>query len=183
MKNYPKCRDKDIVVQESVNELMVYDLLTNKVHFLNETSAEIWKSCDGKTSISQIAENKNIPEEYVIAALSDLSEVNLMEGEYSFKFSPDWISRRSLLMKSTPTLFALPLLTTMLAPSSAQAQSNSCLIAGQTFELTPSPFFSNSIECALALIEEAKNVCCAGVINFNEFSLGPELCRGRCGDN
>lgn len=179
MKNYPKCRDNNIVVQETANELMVYDLVTNKVHFLNKTSAEIWKSCDGKTSIPEIAKNQNIPEEYVIVALSDLWEANLMEGEIKPDIPSNKISRRKLLMKAGATAAVLPIILSLITPTSAQTQS--CLTSDQTFNLNPSPFFADQPECANALIAEAQNICCAGFLNLTEFSSSPQLCRGRCG--
>ena len=37
----PKARVSDLVIQESGNELLIYDLKTNKAQSLNETSARI----------------------------------------------------------------------------------------------------------------------------------------------
>lgn len=54
--NNPKSRNNELVVQEFEKEVLVYDLNNHKVYTLNETSASIWRMCDGKTSIKQMSE-------------------------------------------------------------------------------------------------------------------------------
>ena len=56
MKIYPKCRTKNLIVREMENEVLVYDLEGNCAVCLNQTSALIWKLCDGQTSPAEIAE-------------------------------------------------------------------------------------------------------------------------------
>lgn len=51
----PIARKDGLVVQEMPDELLVYDLDTNKAHCLNQTAAIIWKNCDGETSVTEIA--------------------------------------------------------------------------------------------------------------------------------
>ena len=55
MKNKPKSRKENIVVQDFENEVLVYDLNINKVYCLNETSSLVWSLCDGKTPVSEIS--------------------------------------------------------------------------------------------------------------------------------
>lgn len=45
MKNLPKARTADIIEQEAGNELLIYDLRTDKMFQLNETSKIIYKAC------------------------------------------------------------------------------------------------------------------------------------------
>ena len=52
---YPIARKNGLVVQEVPDEVLVYDLDTNKAHCLNKTAAAVWQSCDGKTSVPEIA--------------------------------------------------------------------------------------------------------------------------------
>ncbi|MBA3352846.1 MAG: PqqD family protein, partial [Blastocatellia bacterium] len=51
----PIARKNGLVVQEVPDEVLVYDLETNKAHCLNQSAAMIWRSCDGKNSVSEIA--------------------------------------------------------------------------------------------------------------------------------
>ena len=44
----PVARKQGLVVQEMPDEVLIYDLDTNKAHCLNQTAAFVWKSCDGK---------------------------------------------------------------------------------------------------------------------------------------
>ena len=56
MKKYPLGKTENLVVQSLEDETLIYNLKTNKAVCLNETSALIWEMCDGRSSISQIAE-------------------------------------------------------------------------------------------------------------------------------
>lgn len=50
----PIARNEGLVIQEMPDEILVYDLETNKAHCLNETAAFVWKACDGRNSIADI---------------------------------------------------------------------------------------------------------------------------------
>ena len=52
---FPTARKSGLVVQEVPNEVLVFDLESNKAHCLNETAAMVWKSCDGETAVPEIA--------------------------------------------------------------------------------------------------------------------------------
>ncbi len=54
----PIARKEGLVIQEMPEEVLVYDLDTNKAHCLNQTAAFVWKSCDGRNSV---AEKANTP--------------------------------------------------------------------------------------------------------------------------
>ena len=40
---YPVARKSGLVVQEMPDEVLVYDLNSNKAHCLNQTAASVWK--------------------------------------------------------------------------------------------------------------------------------------------
>ena len=49
--NYPQVRRSGLVVQERPDEVLVYDLNTNKAHCLNESAAVVFHACDGTNSV------------------------------------------------------------------------------------------------------------------------------------
>src|SRR5687767_9469528 len=100
---FPTARKTGLVVQEVPDEVLVYDLDTNKAHCLNKTAAAVWQSCDGKNSISDIASivgshsGSNVSDELVWLAIDQLNENNLLESEMKADFAGQ--SRRDVLKK------------------------------------------------------------------------------------
>ena len=56
MNNLPKARTENLIVQKAENELLIYDLASNKVCCLNRSSEVIWNLCDGTKPICVIAD-------------------------------------------------------------------------------------------------------------------------------
>ena len=52
--NNPMARQNGLVVQEMPDEVLVYDLDTNKAHCLNNSAALVWRACDGTNSVADI---------------------------------------------------------------------------------------------------------------------------------
>lgn len=126
-KELPERRKKGLVVQELSDEVLVYDLERHKAHCLNHTAAMIWKRCDGKTSIAEIARmmkyemNGVIDEEVIWEAVSQLSRNNLLVERIS---KPTGMTRREVIRKIGITAaVALPAVISIVAPSAVQAQS------------------------------------------------------------
>ena len=127
---YPLARINGLVVQEVPNEVLVFDMETNEAHCLNETAAMVWKYCDGKTSVPEIAEilgeNKGsgVNDDLVWLAIDQLNEHKLLEREVESKFAGE--SRRAVLRKiGLASMIALPIIASMAAPRSVLA-STSC---------------------------------------------------------
>jgi len=119
---------KNAVVRQLGDEFLVYDLKTNKAHCLNRMAGEVWMLCDGKTSVAEIAVKlgndceSSADETVVELALSRLQKAGLMEQDPSDseQMSP---SRRAALRKMATAALALPVVTTILVPTAAQAVS------------------------------------------------------------
>lgn len=47
----PIARTKDLVIQNSADEVLIYDLNDHHALCLNKTSAAVWRLCDGENSI------------------------------------------------------------------------------------------------------------------------------------
>ncbi len=51
----PKARKEKLIVKELADETLVYDLENDRAHCLNQTAASVWKHCDGKATVSELA--------------------------------------------------------------------------------------------------------------------------------
>ena len=51
----PRARQDDFVVEKLPDETLVYDLNRYKAHCLNPTSALVWRRCDGRTTVAEVA--------------------------------------------------------------------------------------------------------------------------------
>jgi hypothetical protein len=148
----PIARREGIIRKEVDGELLVYDLTRDKAHCLNESAAAIWKRCDGRTSIKEIAaslaKEATVDERVVWLALADLRRTHLLEepkptvvnedGNNSQKKQPksnQWpqvmlgMSRREAVKRiGLGAAIALPVVISITAPTPAQALS--CVQAG-----------------------------------------------------
>lgn len=129
-KKYPSVRRNNLVVQEISDELMICDLNENKAFCLNETSAIVWQLCDGKKSLGQISKELgrqlNTPpdEGLVWLALNQLKINKLLENSADIEDKYLGMSRREVIKKvGFGTMIALPLVSSIVAPTSANAAS------------------------------------------------------------
>ncbi|NNE99653.1 MAG: PqqD family protein, partial [Pyrinomonadaceae bacterium] len=124
----PTARSSDLVVQEVGDETLIYDLKSHEAKCLNQTSAEIWKLCDGKKTAIEItmalsAQLKTkVDENLVLLAFDQLAKEGLLDGEFAPNFAG--ASRREVIKKvGFATVVALPIVSSMVAPASSHAQS------------------------------------------------------------
>jgi hypothetical protein len=123
---YPVARRNGLVVQEVPDEVLVYDLDTNKAHCLNKAAAAVWKSCDGTKSVSDIARvveielGSNVNDDFVWLAIDQLGENNLLDGEMRSTFAGQ--TRREVLRKiGLASVIAIPMIASLAAPKSVMA--------------------------------------------------------------
>jgi hypothetical protein len=134
MKNQtkPVARKDEIVIQELENEILIYDLNIHKAFCLNQTSAMVWHLCDGNRSVTQIAVEMGrklktlVSEDLVLLALDELSRNSLLvREEKADAYSPTQ-NRREIIKKiGLSSMIALPLVSFLIAPTAAAAQSGS----------------------------------------------------------
>jgi coenzyme PQQ synthesis protein D (PqqD) len=128
----PIARKSGLVVQEMPDEVLVYDLNSNKAHCLNQTAATVWKACDGKQTISDIAATFGKGnEDLVWLAIDQLSENDLLEASIVSRFKGQ--SRREVIKKiGLASLVAVPIIASLVAPQNAlAAQSCNCVNLSQ----------------------------------------------------
>jgi len=102
---YPIGRNNDVVSQESGKEVLIYDLLINKLFCLNETSSIVWKLCNGKNSVLQISKELSrqfktpVSADFVWLAINQLKSENLIDNKIEFPTEFGKNSRRDLIKK------------------------------------------------------------------------------------
>ena len=119
-------RQNGIVVQEMPDEVLVYDLDTNKAHCLNQSAALVWKSCDGSNTVADIVKqfDGKVTEDFVWLAIDQLNENGLLANEIAPRFQGQ--SRRQVLKTiGLASMVALPVIASLVAPANALA-STSC---------------------------------------------------------
>jgi hypothetical protein len=127
----PIGRKSGIVTQDFGRELLIYDLKIHQAFCLNETSAIVWTVCDGKHSIGEITDilsqklKTKASEDIVWLTLNELQNSNLLENEVENKFVG--LSRREIIRKvGFASMIALPIISTLVAPTALHAQSAAC---------------------------------------------------------
>jgi len=128
-------RKEGLVIQEMPDEVLVFDLETNKAHCLNETAAFVWKACDGKNSVADITKlfgsksGTSVPEDLIWLALDQLKTKNLIENKDEILVDYNGMSRREVIRKvGLASVVALPLISSLVAPPAASAQSQTCTV-------------------------------------------------------
>lgn len=126
----PSARKSKLVVRELAEEVLVYDEETHRAHCLNRTAALVWEHCDGKTPVSGIAErvggrlSSRVSEDLVWLALDQLAEFDLLTSDAARPAPPNLISRRKMIRRlGLAAAISLPLITSVVSPTAAQAQS------------------------------------------------------------
>ena len=125
----PRARKTSLVVKELNDEVLVYDLERDKAHSLNSSAAFIWKKCNGRRTVAEVAEAVSkefkIPadEQTVWLALDQLSKFNLLEAKITRPAGMPSISRRQMMRIGAAAAFALPVIVSIVAPTAANAQS------------------------------------------------------------
>jgi hypothetical protein len=105
----PRARDAELVVEPLGEETLVYDLERHKALCLGPRTAWVWRHCDGKTTVEEIASRlarelrEPVGEEVVWVAVRRLARAHLLRGSLpaaSGKRSAsrrEWMRRAALL--------------------------------------------------------------------------------------
>jgi hypothetical protein len=124
MNKLPLARSADIVVQSIGKEILIYDLITHKAYNLNETSSIVYQACDGKTSFDELRRKHSFTDDLIFLALDQLKEDNLVETDSSFVSPFTGMSRREAIRRvGLASMIALPVISSLVAPTAAMAQS------------------------------------------------------------
>lgn len=126
----PSARTSRLVVRELAEEVLVYDEDSHRAHCLNRTAALVWKHCDGRTAVAGIADrvgerlSASVSDEVVWMALDQLDERGLLAPREARRGAARPVSRRRMIRGLTlAAAVSLPLVTSIVSPTPAQAQS------------------------------------------------------------
>ncbi len=144
MKHFPKARKDKLIAREFGDEVLIYDRSRDKALCLNRTAALVWKYCDGRTSIEQITDRlgKEISREFetpiderlVWYAIRQLKREHLLENQVEIPRRvpasiEGHLNRRQVIRTlGLTSIVALPLVSSIIAPTAAQAAT--CLPSG-----------------------------------------------------
>ncbi|HET6668891.1 MAG TPA: PqqD family protein [Pyrinomonadaceae bacterium] len=126
----PRARKAGLVVKGLDDEVLVYDLERDKAHSLNSSAAFIWKKCNGRRTVGEVAQALSrefkVPadEQTVWLALDQLSKFNLLEAKVTRPAGLPHISRRQMMRIGAAAAFALPVIVSIVAPTAANAQTS-----------------------------------------------------------
>jgi hypothetical protein len=128
----PVARNSDLLVRRFDDEVIVYDLITNNALYLNETSANIWKLCDGHRSVMDIRRElrekfkTEVSTDYVLFAIYRLRQDQLIsdEDDIDIYLKKSWGRRTTKRRYGRGSLMVLPRISSVIAPTAVAA---SCL--------------------------------------------------------
>jgi hypothetical protein len=158
----PLARDKGLLCREMPDGLMVYDLDRHEAHSLNRTAALVWRHCDGKMGVSDLAvllqQKANLPAEEAVVwlALESLDKAHLLQDRLTRPAETPGMSRRAVIRKiglAGGLVALLPLVDSLTAPPAyAQASGEGGGTGGCTAaDCSPCPTAGN-----------AGKICCSG---------------------
>jgi hypothetical protein len=116
--------------------LLVYDFERHRAVCLNRAAAAVWRLCDGRTNVAGLGRalgeesGGEVGEEAVWLALEQLARERLLAGRLVRPAGAARVTRRELIRRlGLAAAASLPLVTSVVAPTPAQAAS--CLPPGQ----------------------------------------------------
>ena len=129
----PRARTSRLVTRDLGDELLVYDLERHKAYCLNQVAMQVFRHCDGETTIPDMALRIGnalgmpVDEQAVRLGLVRLEKAHLLDGAVAQIL---YTSRREMLRTlGRAAVVVVPLVTAITVPTSAQAASV-CLPAG-----------------------------------------------------
>ena len=123
----------DLIVRELPDELVVYDLERHQAHCLNRTAALVFQHCDGRRSVGEIARmlgaalDAPADEELVWCSLERLEGAHLLRERPAAPAAAPRFSRREVMRRASVAATALPVVSTILAPTPAEAAASGCV--------------------------------------------------------
>lgn len=165
----PRARQDELVVEELQDETLVYDLKRHKARCLNRTAALVWRRCDGRSSVAEVAalleEQLATPtdEAVVWMALDRLGKAHLLREPVTLPADRAQYSRREVVrtLGRAAGISLLPVVASIVAPRAAAAASCVTSCVGIPNCTPCSPPGCNRLCCNNSCIGpgQAKSIC------------------------
>jgi hypothetical protein len=125
----PRARYAGLIVRDVADEILIYDLETDRAHCLNSTAALTWRLCDGSRDVAGVATaltaETGVPvsEDVVWYALERLQRDGLLDGPVVGEHPS--MTRREMMRKIGlgAAVIATPAVTSIAVPTAAHAGS------------------------------------------------------------
>ena len=121
----PEARRDGIIIRDIEGEVLVYDVQRDKAHCLNSLAGQIWRHCDGRTTVSEIAaslshqELTTLDDSIVLLGLEELRRSHLLVKP---DFPVTGMSRREAVRRiGLVAGIALPLVASLAVPTAVEA--------------------------------------------------------------
>lgn len=145
----PRARTEGLVVRELPDEVLIYDTERHKAFCLNRAAALVWKHCDGRATVADVARslqkelNGAGDEAVVWYALEQLGRMGLLTERVRAGAGPARLMRRrEVVRRLGAAALVLPVVLAIAVPT-AQAQG-SCVGSNRP----PGCPCSNNNQCA-----------------------------------
>jgi hypothetical protein len=127
----PRARANQLVTRDVGDELLVYDLERHKAYCLNRVAMQVFRHCDGGTTIPDMAVRIGnalgmpVDEQAIRLGLLRLDKAHLLDGPVAQILHT---SRREMLRTlGRAAAVVVPVVTALTVPTSAQAQATGCI--------------------------------------------------------
>src|ERR671912_2683443 len=120
---HPKARTEKLIIKDLSDETLVYDLESDKAHCLNSTAALVWKNCDGRATVADIAQalgqqTQSADNEKVVwLALDQLEKFQLLQSPVVKPANLAGLNRRDWVRKVGFAALAMPVIISIAAPT------------------------------------------------------------------
>jgi len=132
MTNRPAARKNGLLSETVGEETVVFDRSSQRAYRLNRSAAMVWRHCDGKNSVQDLAEivqrelQMREPATRVVEiALQKLASLKLLEG-------PSVVTRRAVGRKIALAAALIPAIAAITVPTPAKAQSGTLCYTGNS---------------------------------------------------
>src|SRR5206468_471356 len=129
----PQAREEGLIISELPDEVLVLDTGQNKAHCLNDFASNVWKRCDGRTTVKEMTLllgrdfQKDITEEAVWLALDRLGKANLLTERLPLPGELSRLSRREAVRKFGLAA-GVAMITSIVVPTAMAAAAPSCVV-------------------------------------------------------
>lgn len=177
----PKFRTENIVDQQLENEILIYDININKAYCLNQTSAIVYRHCDGVTTTEELKRRYKLTDDLIFLALDKLREENLLDEKTEYSSPLAGLARRDVIRRAgLASLAALPVISVLIAPPAAHAASSfapgsrglrqSCNASTDCATGAPN--------CTTTPLGSGQKKCCVGNISYYDTGTSVNSCSG-----